>query len=339
MLFFTANSAYRAVALGDKIGLGKTITIVLYIILNYCLKYSKSCVPLLTTPLYPRPALQLDISNPAIYNVLYRLKAKTSAAFIIATPNSVDVQLKAQVQLLSNSTIFKQALPKQKPKIVILHSRAKALIKKYSSAKQGLYYKLTKDKQNKLALAPNQNSKIVCPQYQYNCYSAEDYQTSNQLNTKTNPQTSATIKAPSPTSTRFVIITTLLLQQNRVYCYQDKERDANKAYNRLKDKLITCLRQPQDYLKLLKAKQAVRGFQARFCNAPRRQGDSNYLFQLIRRKRIIVRGSFIVVQIVLEQHFASSIIINKIYKRCSKNTLTYSKIFRPFLRANLPYSN
>lgn len=303
ILFFIVNSAYRAVALEDKIGLGKTITIVLYIILNYYLKYSKSTlgrVPLLTMPLYSRPTLQLDISNPTIYNILYKLKAKTSIAFIIATSNSIDVQLKAQVQLLSNSTIFKQALPKQKPKIVILYSRGKALINKYSSTKQSLYYKLIKDKQNKLTLVGNQNSKIVYPYYQDNYYSIEDYQTSNQLNPKTNSQTSATIKAPSSTSTRFIIITTPNLQQNRVYYYQDKEKDTNKAYKKLKDKLTTYLKQPQDYIKLLKAKQAIREYQAKFYSTPRRQGDSNYLFQLIRRKRIKVRGSFIKVQIVLE---------------------------------------
>ncbi|KAI8930727.1 hypothetical protein NX059_012335 [Plenodomus lindquistii] len=309
-----AFGAVRGFVLGDMMGLGKTVQINVTWFLNLILVFEmaegKKIRP------NQRPALD---AKKKFKDRLPRV----GATFLSAYSAGVEPWPRDFVKITANSPMIEAMPDKWKPKMIILHALGPKLCEKYGGEQNCLYSKLTRedlwemcpslDWEDKRRVRGSWENAMDCPTEFITEWSKDQSQWRN------HPQSSKS--RPSPTSTRFFIVSTNQSWKSNVY---EVLSTSGSDYAKLV--------REENLAKTLTAKDEKMKTRRALVKQQKTKTDGSQLHQVRRKATWAVRGTKTLkkVDFVWEGLYAAWVIVDEIHSAGGEDTITYKGIIQPF---------
>jgi hypothetical protein len=258
---------------------------------------------------------------------------REGALFVSASANGIEVWVKTFVQMFSGDAYHSNFTPDWNVKIVILHRDGPGLVEKYGGAKNGVYSSMTQEEWAEIVPAPDW-SKGGRPVYGQGEH-ANHVPVRWDGDSSWKPHPRATTTKPSPTSTRFIIVSTRESWRNNVgsifvasdldttYRTLEKEKDEiarnKRATRKLRDKLV----------EMNKLKGAL------FFKKSPSWPDGSQPMQAVRKMVFRDPGSStpdaeVVFKVVQDLRYASWVVVDELHMASGPETITYHQIIDPF---------
>jgi hypothetical protein len=309
--------------LADEMGLGKTDTILQVHHTNHyaCAKQDG------VLPAAAFPTIDADgmINGAAI---------RPAAVWISASSQGLEAWPKAWKRMYENGP-WKETLPQEWwPTLVLLHADGKVMCERYGGEEVGLRYSLTDNEWAEVRALPDWDHAREAAGYP-SLQDAVKVTWGLEVPKSTHPR--ATKLGPSPTSSRFVIVSTNQSWRSHVNCtWSDDHNKYRKAQAAL-NKLIKA--NPRYTAMIRTAKNDILKIKSNWYSDNARYVDGYGCLQTSRWVDVTFaqpgakRNDVVRVLMVCDPLFAAMVVIDELHAAANPTTLTYSQIIKPAIAA------
>ena len=252
---------------------------------------------------------------------------RVGALFISASPNGIDVWVKTFVQMFGGDASHRSFADEWKPKLVILHSDGPKLADAFGGADEGIYTSMNHEEWAELLPLPDwSRARIAHGEQTYPGVPRQAWVGPSRWQ----PHPSATATEPSPTSTRYIIISTNQSWKTNVGFILGDEDMGNdlKSLNKELDAL------PLQHTKkrALKAREISQLKAAKLSSllGSRWGTDGTQPMQATRQSRYDTGNNHMVTATeVVDLRYASWVAVDEMHSAASGETITYRQIISP----------